>query len=138
MEQSRLRLPLGDLATLEGEPMRATIGLFEPIATVREEVAVFAYLGPQGKLLGARHVGSGLSDAVPISVREVMADVFAFDCTGVVMAHNHPSGDPTPSETDYAFTRRFAHALDAIGVRLYDHLVLAREGCESFRRRGLL
>lgn len=138
MEQPILRLPLQRLAALENGPLSATIALFGPIATVREEVAVFAYLDPEWRLLGMRHVASGLADAVTIPLREIVADALAFDCSAVAMAHNHPSGDPTPSETDYAFTRRLAYALDLIGVRLFDHLVLARGGCESFRRRGLL
>ncbi len=138
MEHSEFRLPLESLAALDGGPLRATIALFEPIAMVREEVAVFAYLDPEWRLLGMRHVASGVADAVTIPLRDVIADALAFDCSAVAMAHNHPSGDPTPSESDYAFTRRLAYALDLIGVRLFDHLVLARDGCESFRRRGLL
>ena len=132
------RLPLDRLATLESGPLGATIALFAPIAAMREEVAVFAYLDPEWRLLGMRHVPSGLSDAVTIPMREVVADALSFDCAAVVMAHNHPSGDPAPSDADYAFTRRLAHALDLVGVKLFDHLVLARDGCESFRRRGLL
>jgi len=133
-----LRLPLERLAAHERGPLGATIALFEPIVTVREEVAVFAYLDPKWRLLGMRHMPSGLSDAVTIPLREIVSDALAFDCTTVVMAHNHPSGDPTPSDADYALTRRLARALELVGVRLFDHLVLARDGCESFRQRGLL
>lgn len=138
MEPPFFRLSLERLAALESGPLGATIALFEPLVTVEEEVAVFAYLDPEWRLLGMRHMPSGLSDAVTIPLREIVADALAFDCRTVVMAHNHPSGDPTPSDADYAFTRRLAHALDLVGVRLFDHLVLARDGCESFRRRGLL
>lgn len=138
MEPLYSLLPPERLAALEVGPFGATIALFEPIATVREEIAVFAYLDPEWRLLGMRHVPSSLTDAVTIPLREIVADALAFDCSAVVMAHNHPSGDPTPSDADYAFTRRLAYALDLVGVRLFDHLVLARDGCESFRRRGLL
>ncbi|BCA60530.1 JAB domain-containing protein [Sphingomonas sp. HMP6] len=138
MEQAHVHLPLERLAALEIGPLGATIALFAPIATVCEEIAVFAYLGPEWRLLGMRHVPSGLADAVTISLREIVTDALAFDCLAVVMAHNHPSGDPTPSNADYAFTRRLAYALDLVGVRLFDHLVIACDGCESFRQRGLL
>ena len=131
-------MPLEHLAALESGPLLATIALFAPIAMAREEVAVFAYLDPDWRLLGTRHMASGLTDAVTIPLRAVVTDALAFDCSAVVMAHNHPSGDPTPSGTDYAFTRRLAYGLDLIGVRLIDHLVLARGGYDSFRRRGLL
>ena len=52
----------------------------------------------------------------------------------MVMAHNHPSGDPTPSEADRALTRRLARALDALDMRLLDHLVLAGDGSPAFAR----
>jgi DNA repair protein RadC len=71
-------------------------------------------------------------------VRTIVADALAFDATGVVMAHNHPSGDATPSDDDRVLTRRLARALDAVGVRLIDHLVLAGDEAASFRGLGLL
>lgn len=116
----------------------ATIALFAPIATATEEVAIIAYLDPEWRILGLRHVVSDRHDEVSIPVREIVADALAFDCVAAVLAHNHPSGDPSPSEADYALTRRLARALEVIGVRLIDHMILARGGRESFRRRGLL
>lgn len=115
-----------------------TTTLFQAIAIFAEEIAVFAYFDPEWRLLGVRQVASGCSDAVILSVRDIVADALTLDCAAVVMAHNHPSGDPSPSETDYAFTRRLARALGTVGVRLVDHLVLTHGGCESFRQLGLL
>jgi DNA repair protein RadC len=54
------------------------------------------------------------------------------------MAHNHPGGDPTPSNADRDATRLLARALDPLGVRLLDHLVIAEGGTVSFRSLGLL
>jgi len=56
----------------------------------------------------------------------------------VILYHNHPSGDPTPSREDREFTRRLASASEAVGVRLLDHIVVGREGCVSFREAGLM
>ena len=112
--------------------------LFAAIAGLPYEVAAFAYLDPEWRVLGMRHRSSGLRDEVAIVLRDVVADVLAFDAAGVVMAHNHPSGDVSPSSADYAVTRRVARTLAAIGVRLVDHLVLVPGGCLSFRERGLL
>ena len=55
----------------------------------------------------------------------------------MILYHNHPSGDPTPSREDREFTRRLAQAAESIGVRLLDHIVVGREGCVSFREAGL-
>ena len=111
---------------------------FAALAELPYEVAAFAYLDPEWRVLGMRHRSSGLRDEVAITLRDVVADVLAFDAAAVVMAHNHPSGDASPSPADYAVTRRIARTLSAIGVRLVDHLVFVPGGCHSFRERGLL
>lgn len=116
----------------------AASALFAPLAGERVEVVAFAYLAEDQRLLGVRHVRSGSVDTLDLPVRDVAADALAFDARGVVMAHNHPSGDPTPSRADREATRLLARALDPLGVRLLDHLVIARGGMVSFRRLGLL
>lgn len=112
--------------------------LFRPIADAAREIAAFGYFDPEWRLRGMRHHAPGRADMVAISLRDVVADALAFECALVVMAHNHPSGDPTPSTADYALTRRLAQALHFVDVILFDHLVLARRGYHSFRARGLL
>jgi DNA repair protein RadC len=116
----------------------AARALFAPLAAEPVEVAAFAYLDPEWRLLGLRHLRSALRTALDVSVRAVATDVLALDCTQVVMAHNHPSGDAVPSAADCAVTRRLARTLDALGVALVDHLVLAGERVTSFRALGLL
>ena len=100
--------------------------------------AVFAYLDPEWRLLGMRHMPSTGRDAVTVRVRDVVGDALAFDAAAVAMAHNHPSGDPTPSADDHLFTRRLSQALGAVGVRLVEHVVVADGGSASFRALGLL
>ncbi|HEY6146456.1 MAG TPA: JAB domain-containing protein, partial [Thermoanaerobaculia bacterium] len=60
------------------------------------------------------------------------------NAAGVILYHNHPSGDPAPSREDCEFTRRLAAAAESVGVRLLDHVVVGRAGCVSFREAGLL
>ncbi|MEG8049970.1 JAB domain-containing protein [Sphingomonas aurantiaca] len=69
---------------------------------------------------------------------EIAADALAFDAWGVVMAHNHPSGDATPSDRDLAFTRALAAALRTLEVVLVDHLVIAGERVASLRAMGVV
>ncbi|WP_205007868.1 JAB domain-containing protein [Sphingosinithalassobacter portus] len=112
--------------------------LFRPIAEAREELAVFAYLDAEGNLLGMRHTPGESRDSCAIPVRDVAADALAFGAHAVVMAHNHPSGDPTPSRADREATNGLARALGPLDIRLVDHLVLARGGAVSFRALGWL
>ena len=56
----------------------------------------------------------------------------------VILVHNHPSGDPNPSAADLAITRDIVAAVDAIGVKVHDHLVIGRKGVASFKSLGLL
>ncbi|MDO7844657.1 JAB domain-containing protein [Sphingomonas immobilis] len=112
--------------------------LFAGIANLANEVAMFAYLDPEWRLLALRTVPSDRVDSIDVPVRTIVGDALAFDAAGVVMAHNHPGGDPNPSEADRVLTRKIARALDGVGVRLIDHLVLAGAETTSFRRSGLL
>lgn len=77
-------------------------------------------------------------DAVDIPVRSIIGDAIRFDSKGIVLAHNHPSGQATPSRSDKVATRALAIAAEAIDLTLLDHLVFAGQDCASFRRLGLL
>ena len=79
----------------------------------------------------------GLS-SVGIPVREIIADALRLGSSGVVIAHNHPSGDAQPSEADHQATRKLARAGEAIDLAVLDHLIFANGDCSSMRRMGLL
>ena len=114
------------------------IGLFAPISRAATEVAAFAYLDAGGRLLALRHVPSGEALRVEVAIRTIAGDALAFRADLVVMAHNHPSGDAEPSRDDLMATGRIATALEALGIRLVDHLVLAGDARTSLRARGLI
>lgn len=96
-----------------------------------------AFLDAQGRLLG-RHALLGDIGTVALPVRRIIADALALDAAALLLAHNHPSGDPTPSRADLAATRRLADVAHPLGLRIADHLVFGRGGCRSFRKLGLL
>jgi DNA repair protein RadC len=112
--------------------------LFAPLADELVEVMAFAYLDRRQCVLGMRHARSAHIDRLGLPLRDVAADAIAFHAYAVVMAHNHPGGDPTPSRADREATGRLARALDVLGVRLLDHLVVAARGTTSFRSLGFL
>ena len=114
------------------------IALFAPLARARHEVVAFAFFDADGRLLGLRHCPSADFFSIEVPLRKAAADALVLDARQVVMAHNHPSNDPEPSREDIAATRRISLALGALGIRLVDHLVLARDGAVSLRARGAL
>jgi DNA repair protein RadC len=84
----------------------------------------------------SRHDGDETSAAFPL--RDIIAYAAEHRSAGIVLAHNHPSGDPTPSDSDCRATRRLASAAEALDCTILDHLIFAGAECTSFRRMGLL
>ena len=80
----------------------------------------------------------GEPESVGMPVREIILDAARYGSTGVVLAHNHPSGDARPSNADCQATRRLARAGEAIDLTILDHLIFAGGNCTSMRRMGLL
>ncbi|WP_395001153.1 JAB domain-containing protein [Sphingomonas sp.] len=102
----------------------------------RERLFV-AYLDASARCLHlARHEGDAAGIDWPL--RSILLEGARRGCAGLIVAHNHPSGDSTPSAADLSATRRLATAGDAIGLTLVDHLLFAGDECASFRRMGLL
>ena len=84
----------------------------------------------------SRHQGDESGASFPL--REVIVDAARHGSAGIVLAHNHPSGDPLPSDADRRSTRRLAVAAEALDCAVLDHLVFAGSECTSFRQMGLL
>ena len=82
------------------------------------------------------HRGDHSEAAVP--VREIIVTAARLESSGIVMAHNHPSGDPRPSDSDCRLTRRLATAAEAIDCTVLDHLIFAGTECTSLRQLGYL
>lgn len=96
-----------------------------------------AHVDDQARCLHvSRHDGDESGASFPI--RTIIADAAQHGSAGLVLAHNHPSGDPRPSVSDCRATRKLATAAEAIDCALLDHLVFAGQECASFRRMGLL
>jgi DNA repair protein RadC len=114
------------------------LDLVGPLAARSSEVAAFVYLDPKWRLLGMRHSASPQTDTITLAIRDIARDALSYEAHYLLMAHNHPSGDATPSRDDIAFTLRLARTLDAIGVMLVDHLIVSPNATTSFRQTGLL
>lgn len=103
---------------------------------MRENLWV-AHIDDQARCLHvSRHSGDRWGAAFPL--RKIIADAAIQGSAGIVLAHNHPSGDPRPSDSDCRATRRLATAAKAIDCVILDHLVFGGSECTSLRRLGYL
>lgn len=96
------------------------------------------YLDRKNVLIADEAQAEGTVDHVPVYPREVVKRALELDASSLILVHNHPSGDPTPSEQDIAMTRQVEQAAAALGITLHDHLIIGRERELSFRAKGLL
>ncbi len=96
------------------------------------------FLDRKNTLIADEKQQQGTVDHTPLYTREVVKRALELGASALIVVHNHPSGDPTPSQGDIKMTRDVRDALEKIGVTLHDHLVIGRNGHESFRARGLL
>lgn len=80
----------------------------------------------------------GTVDHTPVYIRELVRRALDLSATGVILCHNHPSGDPTPSKPDVAMTREIVAACKPLGITVHDHLIIGRNGHSSLRSEGLM
>ena len=102
-----------------------------------EQFRVF-YLDRKNTLIADEEQAQGTVDHVPVYPREIVKRALLLNASAMILVHNHPSGDPTPSETDIAMTAQIAVATDALGLVLHDHVIIGKSAELSFRAEGLL
>jgi DNA repair protein RadC len=105
----------------------------EPIEQVR-----LLCLDRKNHLIGDEVVQRGTIDHTPLYPRDVVKRALEVGATALILVHNHPTGDPTPSKADIDMTRTLARAAEGVGISLHDHLVIGRHGHSSFKALGLL
>lgn len=103
----------------------------------REQFRVL-YLDHRNALMRDEWLAEGTVDHAPVYPREVVRRALELSASALILVHNHPSGDPTPSQADIEMTRRVIEAARALGLQVHDHLVVARQGTSSFRALGLM
>lgn len=96
------------------------------------------YLDQKNRLISDEvFLGGGVS-SVSVNPRQIVKRAILLDAQSIIMAHNHPSGDPSPSGADVEVTRDVKRAAEAVGIRLLDHLIIGRSGSVSLRTLGYL
>ena len=117
----------------------ALIGYCRTVMAYRDtEQFRILFLDRKNVLIADEPQAKGTVDHVPVYPREVAKRALELNASAIILVHNHPSGDPTPSQADIDMTGRIEDACRAIGVALHDHVVIGKGAEASFRGLGLL
>ncbi|MFP2911356.1 RadC family protein, partial [Pyxidicoccus sp. 3LFB2] len=108
------------------------------LATLRREVFHVLCFNARNVLVHDARVAEGTMNACPVDPREVFAAALTSRATAIVLAHNHPSGDPEPSVQDLALTRHLVAASQLLNIKVLDHVVVGDGAYVSMLERGLL
>lgn len=96
------------------------------------------FLDNRNQLIADEIMGDGTPNAAPLYPREVIRRAIALDAMSVILVHNHPSGDSTPSAQDVSVTKQVIDAGKPLGIAVHDHLVVAAGGIASLKALGLI
>ncbi len=125
-----------DLPTLRttGDIVAQTLEL----RSKKKEHLMAFFLNARHQLITKEIISIGTLTASLAHPREIFAPAIGQAAAGVILAHNHPSGDPSPSDEDIRLTKRIAQAGHIMGIELLDHLIVSDKGCYSFKQSGVL
>jgi DNA repair protein RadC len=96
------------------------------------------FLDKRNQIIADEVQQTGTVDHTPVYVREVVKRALELSATAIVLVHNHPSGDPTPSRADIEMTKQIVAAAKPLGVLIHDHIIVGKQGHASFRGLGLI
>jgi DNA repair protein RadC len=103
----------------------------------REELRVL-YLDKKNQLIAEERQQVGTVDHTPVYPREVVKRALEVSATALILVHNHPSGDPSPSRADVEMTKQIVEAARPLGIAVHDHIIVGRQGHASFKALGLI
>jgi DNA repair protein RadC len=121
-----------------GTPGQAAAVLAPLFAPAEGEMVAVIHLDGDHRLLAIAIEKVGALDEVELPIRAILSKALRIGSEAIIVAHNHPSGDPNPSSADEAATRALASAAAATDIRLYDHIIFGGGDNRSFRSLGLL
>ena len=96
------------------------------------------FLDKRNQIIGDEVQQSGTVDHTPVYPREVVKRALELSATAIILVHNHPSGDPTPSQADIEMTRQIVAAAKPLGIALHDHIIVGKDGHASLRGMKLI
>ena len=120
------------------DPVTIARYYMEHLRHEEQEMLIVMLLDGRNHLFGEQTISKGTVGATLITPREVFVEALKFHAVSLILVHNHPSGDPSPSECDVEITERIYRSGELIGVKLLDHIVIGDQKYVSFREQGML
>ena len=108
------------------------------MAFAEKELFRILFLDKRNGLIADEIQQSGTVDHTPVYPREVIKRALELSASAVILVHNHPSGDPTPSQADIRMTRDIADVAKPLGIQVHDHIIVGRHGHASLKGLGLI
>jgi DNA repair protein RadC len=108
------------------------------LRAAKREHFVVLVLNARHECTGVDTISIGSLNASIVHPREVFLPAVSASAAAVVLVHNHPSGDPEPSEEDLSITKRLVQCGETLGISVLDHIIIAGRGCTSLRSRDML
>ncbi len=105
----------------------------EEVRTLEQEHFIGIYLDVKNRILAKKTLFIGSLNKALVHPREVFKEAFKHGCASIIVCHNHPSGDPTPSNQDISLTRRLMEIGELMGIEVLDHIVIGTDGYISMR-----
>ncbi len=134
---SRLLLNQDEKAVIIDSPQDA-YQLLKPAGSYQKEHFIGLYLNARNQLICQETISIGSLNANIVHPREVFEPAITHHALSLLVAHNHPSGDPQPSEDDLEITKRLVKAGNLLGINLIDHLIISAKEFFSFKEKGLI
>ncbi|MDD9900446.1 MAG: DNA repair protein RadC [Alphaproteobacteria bacterium] len=103
----------------------------------REQLRIL-FLNRKNQLIADEVLQTGTVDHAPVYPREIIKRALELGSTAIILVHNHPSGDPAPSDSDILMTEEIIRAAAALDVMVHDHIIISKNGFSSFKAMGLL
>jgi DNA repair protein RadC len=140
IEQASKRVAMGAVRN------RQVLGSYSSLVDYCRTAMAFAeveefrllFLDKKNGLIGDEVMHRGTVDHTPVYPREIVRRTLQLNASAIILVHNHPSGDPTPSRADIEMTKEIVTLAEPLGIVVHDHLIVGRKGHTSFRALGLL
>lgn len=120
-----------------GAPGKVADFFMEKLRHENQEHFIAAYVNVRNRLLGWKEIAKGNINAAPVDIKETLRWGIRYKSPGIILVHNHPSGDPEPSDEDIAITKAFVPAARLLDIEVLDHVIIGDGTFVSLHERGV-